>query len=174
MRNYILSIDGNYDNDFEAEFYFNSLNKFYSDKNLQITKFYINSNDSKTCIIEKLNKIKEICDGKNSLVLLIGGVAEPIIKDLNSNLNISEVFGQYEEITRIYRQIAQKNSLINILLIDKNKNKDLIDGFQRIDSLNISMGFDFKTVDVTDQKLMETYRQIVEIIKENGWEVPTH
>lgn len=173
MKNYILSIDGNYDTDFEAEFYFNSLNKFYSEKNLQITKFYINSEDTKDSIVEKLNKIRDICEGDGNLVLLIGGVAEPIVKDLMSNLNMFEVFRNYEEITRVYRQIAQKNSLINILLIDKTKNKELIQGFQKIDSLNISMGFDFKIVDVTDQKLMETYRQIVEIIEKKGWETPT-
>jgi hypothetical protein len=172
MKNYILSIDGNYDTDFEAEFYFNSLNKFYSDKNLQITKFYISSSDNTKCIVEKLNKIKVLCDGKNNFVLLVGGIAEPIVKDLNSNLNIFEVFEQYEEVSRVYRQIEQRNSLINILLIDKTKNNDLIEGFQKIDSLNMSIGFNFKIVDVTDQKLMETYKQIVEIIKENGWEVP--
>jgi hypothetical protein len=172
MKNYILSIDGNYDTDFETEFYLSNLNKFYSNNNLQITKHYINSGDDKTSILEKLNKIKELCDQKGNLILLIGGIAEPMVKDLHSNLSIFEVFEQYDEINRVYTQISQKNSLINILLINRDKNKELISGFQKIDSLNISKGFNFRIIDVTDQKLLETYRQIIEIIKENGWQVP--
>jgi hypothetical protein len=170
--NYILSIDGNYNSDFEVEFYFNLLSKFYLDKGLQISKYSINSGDSELDIVENLNEIRELCKKKNNLILINGSVAEPIVSDLHKFKAISSVFSKYEEVARVYRQIAQVNSLVNILLIKNNEDKELENGFKMIDSLSISVGFDFKVIDITDDKLMENYRQILGIIKEKGWEAP--
>jgi hypothetical protein len=113
-----------------------------------------------------------LCKGKGNLVLINGSVAEAIVSDLHKFKAISSVFSKYEEVARVYRQIAQTNSLVNILLVKSDEDKQLESGFKMVDSLSISIGFDFKVIDVTDDKLMENYRQILGIIEEKGWEVP--
>jgi hypothetical protein len=167
--NYLLSIDGNYDSDFEAEFYFNKLKQIYFNDNLQISKYYINSTCNKNHILEKLNEINTLLEKDNNLIFIVGGIAEPIIKDLEEKKQIHSVFHDYEEISRVYKSIKQKCKMTNILLI--NKDFGGCEGFEKIDSMNIALGFKFKTINTKDSTLMDNYLELLKILNNDGWNI---
>ena len=172
-KKYIISIDGNYDSDFEAKFYLNLLNKYYISKGF-LSKFKeINSNMTKDDILLKLNNIVEYFEpDEDRIMFIIGGLAEPITTDLINSKQVQVTFKEFEEIARIYQILSQRTPSINILLIDNSTNKEMAEGLKKIDSMTISMGFNFDVVNVEDEKLISNYKQILEIIKKKGWEAP--
>jgi hypothetical protein len=172
MNNFLISIDGNYDSNFEAEFYINKIQQIYFNKNLQISKYTIDSNLSREEILQKLNEISDLLNKNNQFVIIIGGIAEPIVKDLINFKQIHYVFDLYSDISRVYQSIKHKCKMVNILLVDKKTNPEDYMGFQKIDTMNISLGFDFKNVYVNENKFMDNYREILEILKKEGWETP--
>jgi hypothetical protein len=172
-NNYIISIDGNYESDANVEFYFHLMTEFYEKQGFQISKRYLNSKMEVSEIIGVLNNIKDLCNSnRNQLVYIIGSLAEPIIKDLLETQQTHTTFQRYEEVSRIYRQLSQSNKSINLLLIDNKQNKDLRNGFEKIDSMTISLGFDFKKINVTDKLLLDIYREILENIQKDGLQTP--
>lgn len=172
MNNYLISIDGNYDTNFEAEFYINKIQQIYFSKGLQITKYVIDSSLSVESVLEKLNEINNLLLKNNQFIIIIGGIAEPIVKDLQHYKQIHHVFDMYQEVSRVYQSIKQKCKMLNILLITKSSNIEEYSGFIKIDSMNISLGFDFKNIYVDNNKLMDNYRELLDILKKEGWETP--
>lgn len=174
MRKYIFSIDGNYDSDFDASFFINLLTRYYNkDKGFDTRDFTINSSMSREEILEKLHGVREyMSQDKNCVAFILGGLAEPIISELLETKKIQQTFDNFAEISRIYSALDLKTPSINILLMKNSENKDLLEGFKKIDSMNISMGFKFDLIYVENQKLMESYRQILEIIEKKGWLTP--
>jgi len=172
-KNYIISIDGNYDSDFDAAFYINLMNKYYEEKGYKSKIFLINSYFS---IEENLQTLHDIAEfGKediDSIAFILGSLAEPIIGDLLETKQVSQTFTKYEEIARVYATLSQKSPSINILLIKNSIYPELTEGFKKIDSMTISMGFHFDLMDVENRTMMEIYRQILDIIQKEGWETP--
>lgn len=171
-NNYLISIDGNYDTDFEAEFYLFKLKQIQFIKDLQISKYKVNSNLSTEQIASILSEIREKLNSPNNFIAIIGGIAEPIINDLELNKNTQETFLKFDEISRIYSQIRHKCKMTNFILFDKNQNIDILTGFRKIDTMNISLGFNFNLINVEGAKLLENYKEMLEILTKEGWEVP--
>ena len=172
MNNYLISIDGNYDTDFEAEFYLFKLQQIQFIGNLHLSKYYVNSSLPPEEIVGILNEIKEKLKKDNNFIMLVGGVAEPIIQHLESEKNIHNTFFVFDEVSRVYREIKQKCRMVNFLLLDKTKNEGLMQAFKKIDTMNISLGFDFKAINCEDVKLMDNYKEILDVLRDSGWNVP--
>lgn len=172
-KKYILSIDGNYDSDFDAAFYINLMYRYYEEKDFNCRIFFINSTKTIEENLQTLNDIAEYSKtDSNSVAFILGSLAEPIIGDLLDTQQVAQTFTKYEEIARVYATLSQKTPSVNILLIKNSINKELTEGFKKIDSMTISMGFHFDLMDVDSQTMMETYKKILEIIEKEGWEVP--
>ncbi len=171
--NYLLSIDANYDSEFEAEFYFNKIKQIYINKNLQISKYVLNSTLNLEEILNNLNQINDLLNQKDQFIFISGGIAEPIVKDLINTRQIHTVFDSYSDISRVYRSMRNKCKMVNILLVDKGEDAESYQGFNKIDSMNISLGFDFKSIQSSNNKtFMDKYSEMLYILKEEGWEVP--
>ena len=78
----------------------------------------------------------------------------------------------YQDISRVYQSIRQKSKMLNVLLITKSSNIEEYSGFVKMDSMNISLGFDFKNIYVDNNKFMDNYRELLGILKKEGWETP--
>lgn len=172
-KKYILSIDGNYESDFDASFYINLMKTYYDERNFDTQIFYINSQMTIDQNLQTLHSISEyVKSDKDRIAFILGSLAEPIIGDLLANQKTQETFTRYEEIARVYAALSQKSPSVNILLIKESINKELTEGFKKIDSMTISMGFHFDLMDVDNQTMMGTYKQILDILEKEGWEVP--
>jgi len=167
----ILSIDGNYESDFEVSFYFQKLSKFYEGLGFTVHKKTINSSLNDSEILEKLKEINNLSKKPKNKVFISGGVAEPILSYLKGS-GMKCTFDKFNDISRVYTELNDKNKLINILLINKKEDEYLMKGFEKIDSMNISLGFKFKIIDCTDCKLMTVYGEILDNLKKEGWETP--
>ena len=172
-KKYIISIDGNYDSDFDAAFYINLLDQFYENRDFDRKIFFINSSLTTEQILSTLNDISDFTrQDRNNISFILGSLAEPIVKDLIDSQQAQRTFSKYEEISRVYQSLSQKSPSINILLIKNDENQELTEGFKKIDSMTISMGFHFDLMDIDNRTMMEIYKQILNIIKKEGWETP--
>jgi hypothetical protein len=169
MKNkFIISIDGDYDSDSDASFFISGFKEQFRELGYNYKIYNINSSISIEDNLSTLNHIKDELEKDDSklIIFIVGGIAEVIIESFLRNKKVLETTVDMSEISRVYSQLTQKIANINVLLIKESN--EISSMFEKLDSMNISLGFNYENIYVQNKSLISINNEIVEIINKKG------